>query len=329
MFSAKLKIQQPFATSFFEAAISGKDSKLAHAYMLTGSDIMSQYYLAIQVAKVLNCQTKTDIEYCTCTNCSWINQNRHPAVITISPVDYTYGNTDSKNSTVISVNQVRYLRSALSSSSQYHRVIIFTDAAEGKDYEKKAEILWKEYENILTPPPKSDSSASESDRQGWMPLPINFETFNPAAPNALLKTLEEPASNITFFFLTQDKENILDTIVSRCQTVPVRAGIIQKADASVVGSIFENFPPKDYAGALISAEKLLEYSKQESVDLADLLDSLQEYFRLIIHDNLSDQSLVSKLSSYIEKTEEAKRKLSSYVSAQAVADSLFLSLVNY
>jgi len=80
MFSEKLKTEQPFATKFFEAALNSKNGKLSHAYMLTGSDPMAQYNLAMRIAKILNCQNNASAD-CTCTNCNWIKQNRHPAVI--------------------------------------------------------------------------------------------------------------------------------------------------------------------------------------------------------------------------------------------------------
>jgi len=325
MFSDKFKLNQPIITQFFEAALSGS-FKLHHAYMFTGSDLMAQYYTSIQIAKILNCQNdKTHTENCICTNCLWINRNRHPAVITISPIDYTYGNKDSKTSTVITVNQARYLKEALSTSSPYYRVIIFTDAAEDKTYEKKAELLWKEYEGILAPPALENSS--EYDRVSWLPLPIKQETFNPATLNSLLKTVEEPEDRVIFFFLTKDKEDIIDTIVSRCQILPVKT--IQKPiiNLEIFSRISDSFPPKDHAHALLVSEKLIEISKQESINTEDILDSLQEYFRGLIESNADNRILSLKFMNYIQKIEKAKTELTHYLSPQIVLESLFLGFI--
>ena len=38
MFNEKIKINQPFATKFFEAALNLDNGKLSHAYIFTGSD---------------------------------------------------------------------------------------------------------------------------------------------------------------------------------------------------------------------------------------------------------------------------------------------------
>ena len=160
MFNEKFKKNHQFETNFFEAAInSASSSRLSHAFLLSGSDSVAQYYLAIQVARFLNCE-KDNLDDCECVNCSWISQNRHPAVITISPIDYTYGNKDGKSSNVISVGQARYLKKELANSSQYHRIIIFTDAVEGNEYERKFKLHYKNYEELSSPP--GDNSEKES-----------------------------------------------------------------------------------------------------------------------------------------------------------------------
>lgn len=49
------------------------------------------------------------------------------------------------------------------------------------------------------------------------------ESLTAASANALLKSLEEPPSGVTFILLGTTREAILPTIVSRCQVVPFRA----------------------------------------------------------------------------------------------------------
>jgi DNA polymerase-3 subunit delta' len=45
------------------------------------------------------------------------------------------------------------------------------------------------------------------------------EDFTPAAANALLKPLEEPAASLTWILVTTQRANVLPTIASRCQSV--------------------------------------------------------------------------------------------------------------
>jgi DNA polymerase-3 subunit delta' len=49
-----------------------------------------------------------------------------------------------------------------------------------------------------------------------------FEEATISAANALLKTLEEPASYVVLVVLATDADTLLPTIVSRCQQVPLR-----------------------------------------------------------------------------------------------------------
>ena len=47
------------------------------------------------------------------------------------------------------------------------------------------------------------------------------EKLNPSAANTMLKFIEEPEDNIIGFLITTNKENVLDTIKSRCQIINV------------------------------------------------------------------------------------------------------------
>lgn len=48
---------------------------------------------------------------------------------------------------------------------------------------------------------------------------MNSEKLNVSSANTILKFLEEPEEGILGFFLTNNKENIIDTIKSRCQII--------------------------------------------------------------------------------------------------------------
>lgn len=344
MFSEKLKTEHPFATKFFEAALDSKNGKLSHAYMLIGNNPMAQYNLAMKIAGVLNCQTRLanskqgeaadewiassqalrNDDVCTCTNCNWIKQNRHPAVITISPIDYCYGNEGGKPKTEITIAQSRYLKQALSTASQYHRVIIFTDAEEGKEQESKASALWEKYKGELAPP---CVDMTDDIRENWIPKPLKRNIFDSAAANALLKSIEEPSKNITFFFLTKDKEDMIETIVSRTQVVPVLSQNRETPDLSILENFFKVFPPKNYAEAMTYSERLLEVAKENSCTEEDLLIIMQEYMRRLLKANAENKAVSAKIIKAIEKIQQAQDQITNYVNTQAVFDSLMIGLI--
>ncbi len=53
-------------------------------------------------------------------------------------------------------------------------------------------------------------------------LLLRFGEATASAANALLKTLEEPPARVVLVLTAQDAENLLPTIVSRCEIIPLR-----------------------------------------------------------------------------------------------------------
>ena len=117
-----LSDKYPFLTNYFTQALTTKDRALPQSLLFYGNDLESQYVLAKEIARILNCKSdKTDS--CECINCKWIREETHPAVLTISRVDNKPEDDDSK--TVISIKQSQMIKESLVSSSEFHRVYIF------------------------------------------------------------------------------------------------------------------------------------------------------------------------------------------------------------
>lgn len=64
----------------------------------------------------------------------------------------------------------------------------------------------------------------------------NAETMTIAAANALLKTLEEPTENSIIILLTNERDTLLPTIISRCRLFEIRPpsgnGLLEELDSS-------------------------------------------------------------------------------------------------
>jgi DNA polymerase-3 subunit delta' len=61
-----------------------------------------------------------------------------------------------------------------------------------------------------------------------------FEEATTSAANALLKTLEEPPSYVVLVVLADDADNLLPTIVSRCQQVPLHPVSVDRIKEALV-----------------------------------------------------------------------------------------------
>lgn len=56
---------------------------------------------------------------------------------------------------------------------------------------------------------------------------INSERLNSSSANTMLKFIEEPEEGIIGFFIANNKENVIDTIRSRCQIISNNYGVIE------------------------------------------------------------------------------------------------------
>ncbi|MDD3594302.1 MAG: hypothetical protein PHX18_06720 [Candidatus Gastranaerophilales bacterium] len=315
MIDEALKTKFKAASDFFERAFL--KNKLSHAYLFTGNNSFAQYAFALNIARMLNC-TGDKTDKCDCLNCQWVNANRHPAVITVSPVDFYEVNKDSKPKTVITVEQARFLNKELSKSSEFHRVIIFTSAKEGNEYQALSENMRKLF-NVPEP-----ALSGEVKERFWHPVPLDYMTLPGTTANTLLKTIEEPNSNITFFFLTKSTEDMLPTIVSRCAQVHISSNGCALPDSSLADEILADFPPKNELEAIYLAEKVMSLSKMHEIPLVRILDMLQRRFVQTLHNDLTYSR---KLTALIQAIETAKLQLNSYVNPDSVLETMFINFM--
>ncbi len=64
-------------------------------------------------------------------------------------------------------------------------------------------------------------------------LVLRFEEANAAASNAMLKTLEEPPGKVILLLTAKGAENLLPTIVSRCEVIKLRPLSIEQTSAGL------------------------------------------------------------------------------------------------
>lgn len=334
MFSEQLKAEQPFATKLFSAAI--QSNHLAQAYLFSKAQPIVQYHFALELAKVLNCTNKVNGEPCnTCTDCKWISKNSHPAIITISPVDFIPNKTDladqkegtqskgkrTKNS--IKVDQARLLRKTLASTSKFHRVVIFTGATDEKLPPEEMDALWLHYTSRVCPP------ESSTGRDLWVATYLNHYSFPPEVANLLLKTIEEPFGRILFLFITRDADDMISTIVSRCQVVPLlrqKEMIVEPVE--YLQEIASYLPPQNELDSITIAKKLLAFSKTEQIAIEKLLEYIEMLYRKQLIKNIDHQYAAKNFIRQINHIETTKNMIKNYVNPQSALISMLNNLIN-
>lgn len=248
-----LSDKYPFLTDFFENSIANE--KLAHSLLFYGNDLNSQYTIALEIARLLNC-TGDKSDNCQCLNCKWIREGSHPAVLTISPKDSKPEDDTSK--TVISTKQAEMVRNAIVTTSDYHRVYIFCDRDD------------------------------DNNIKG-----LNQFNLQDAAANSLLKSIEEPSENIKFIFLAQDKSDLISTIVSRCQCFFVPSKIRQDYNYESVENLFKNYWEIPRSDVFKLSQKLVDLSSE--IPANTILEQMQNYILTVLKSNTNSCEFVQDI----------------------------------
>jgi len=298
-----------YLSNFFETAVS--QNRLFHSIILYGSNNFVQYAMALEIARQLNC-LEDKREDCQCRNCRWIRDNKHPAVMTISKID---NKTDSSK-TVISEEQINMVLDTLFNSSDYHRVFIFCDA----DIKKLSQSENEEYLEFISSGFNLPQEVNED--KIWYPSGINTSCFSSVAANAMLKSIEEPSTDVTFIFLTNNKDDLLQTIVSRSQAFYMADSKYTKYSCDFFKDYFSKYPYFNKDSALDFAQSLFSFQTENNLEPIYIIDCIQYYLTELLKANSNNHVLVKKIFKDIEKTEQSKKMLSSYIKEQTVYEDL-------
>lgn len=321
MFEKILKNKYKYLTEYFEAAVKNETHHLPHSIILYGLDTLAQYFFALNIAKILNCK-KTKEYDCTCTNCKWISENRHPAVVTVSKWDYKPSNDDTKK--VISVAQVRNIKNMISNTSNFHRVFIFCDIETNELSPQQKKTLEVFSDCSFKFPPNENG-----EERSWFPLPLTNITLPEITANALLKSIEEPPENVTFIFLTRDKNDLISTVVSRSQSFHVPSFSIQDFSNTFIDELMQDYPCADPIMAIQKANKFLIYSEENNINLQYLFCSMQDFLQRMIILNSANKEIFFKTKQDILHIAQAQKELSSFVDERNLCEALFLKFAIY
>ena len=230
-----LSDKYPKLANYFTQAINNTSKPFPQSIIFYGNDIEAQYTFAREISRLLNCLNDKSDD-CQCLNCKWINENKHPAVMTFSKVDNKPDNDDSK--TVISVKQAAIIKEKLVNASDAYRVFIFCDKDENNNVSG-----------------------------------LNQTNFQAETANSLLKIIEEPQPRITFIFLTRNLDDLLPTIISRSQCFFIPQIKEQNYDYSLIQNIFTNYWEFERKNVFDISQNLQDLTKTYSI--ITILEAMQ------------------------------------------------------
>jgi len=199
---------------------SVRGERVSHAQLFSGAEGTGTLPLAIAYAQYVACTNRQASDSCgECASCKKYHKLIHPDLHFVFPVIKT-----KKFDKPVSDNFLDEWRQMIgqnpyfTSAQWFERIGV--DNAQGMIYAHQSDDIIR----------KLNLKSYESDYKVmiiWLP-----ERMNVTCANKLLKMIEEPPVKTLFILITENEEDIISTIRSRCQLItipPIEAGILEKA----------------------------------------------------------------------------------------------------
>ncbi len=238
---------------------AARENRVSHALLFHGPPGSGKFPLALAFAQYLNCSDRGLEDSCgVCPSCSKAERFIHPDIHFVFPV-VTGSKPKPEPESDLHIDKWRlYLEAKPYPDLQSWLSFL-------KAENKQAQIFKKEAESILH---KLHLKAYESDYKVvliWLP-----EKMNHTAANKLLKIIEEPPDKTIFLMVAQSTDEIIPTILSRCQLVKVN----KIPDGVLATGLSERFPEQEQIikgiirqadGDYLAAMNLIESDEQNKI----------------------------------------------------------------
>lgn len=238
-----------------------ESGRLPHALLFHGPAGSGKDAMAIELARVLNCERGGDAACGECPSCEMMDSLRHPNLRLVFPLPAR--DDESSPLDKFTPEEMEEVNAQIDekAANPYHRILI--PKASGIKVSSIREI-------------RRDASFRAQGKGRLVVIISEAERMNPNAANALLKTLEEPGGDMLLVLTTSQRDALLPTIRSRCQLIrfdPLRPedirvalmrrhGIeegIAEAAARMASGSFGDALDMALAGQVVTREEVLEY----------------------------------------------------------------------
>lgn len=234
-----------------------KDNRLSHALLFQGSNGYGTLGLAIALSQYIFCEDRSAIDSCgNCPSCLKTQKLIHPDLHFSFPVN----SADGSSGKVGSDDFISQWRTIIGESSYFD----LKQWNERIGIEKKQSLIKVEESKAIM----KKLSLKSFEAKHKILIIWSAEKMNGEAANRLLKLIEEPAEDTLIILLSENTEQIIQTIRSRTQVInvlPIREAEIEKAMIKT----FETSPEqaiqvaRQAEGDLIRAERLLHRQHEE------------------------------------------------------------------
>lgn len=237
--------------------------RLSHAQLIVGPEGSGTLAVALAYAQYINCTDKRDGDSCgVCSSCRKIEKLIHPDLHFVFPVAATA--SISKNP--VSDNFIdKWREFVLNNPYQtLNEWLTFIDVEN-----KQGGIQKSESSEIIRKLNLKTYEAEYKIMLIWM-----AEKMNETCANKLLKILEEPPAKTVFLLIAENTEYMLQTILSRTQTV--RLGKIDEQD--IADAIAAHYPDSPIAPDALA--KVAQGNANKAIQMATGEISTTHFFTL-------------------------------------------------
>ncbi|HEY9777344.1 MAG TPA: hypothetical protein V6C81_26515 [Planktothrix sp.] len=307
VFHSQLIDRQPFATELFSSAV--RQGKLAHAYLLVGRAEKEKWDIAREMACFLNCANVKE---------------------------------GCQNNCLLTIGSRQYEQIDISKFCQNCRWIW-----EGKHPQAWLTLVSDTTKSGKIPVEKARQLSDELAKESQFTRIVVIENaaqdkFHRPAANALLKTIEDPKVNCVFLLFARSADEVLATVVSRCQVVPLQTTEI--IGASIFKRDLSGYPQE----TIDLARECIDHHirRKDSQALARLLDFSRRFQELVTDEfvgadaidllvtlelqHIGERAIANpRISNYLKKlldlSQSSKEQLDHYVSPKVAMESFALS----
>ncbi len=244
------------------------NDKVGHAILFSESEGYGALSIAIAYVQYLMCQAKVGGDSCgSCAACNKISKLIHPDLHFAVPVNSTKTQPPPVSDHFITEWREQVIANSYFSEQEWYDKIKMGNKSGLINVHEAAQITRK-----------LNLRAFEGGKKFiimWLP-----EKMNQEAANKLLKLIEEPPPETYVFMVSQSPENIIPTIISRCQLFKL-APIEREALAVELEQEFdldreEAFFWARISGGSLSKARALITEEEKSSNFKDSVDELLE-----------------------------------------------------
>jgi len=196
-----------------------EQERVAHAYLFHGPDGVGKRAVALAMARALECRNRAAVPCEDCTDCRKTRRMVHPDVHVLFP--YPKG-TDEEDV----AERIQRLGENPYAAVDFVRRPSLSDPSETSNKQVMYHIQ-RVQDDLLRP-----MSFRPSEGPYKVAMITDAELMNESAANGFLKLLEEPPPQTVFLLTSNRPEQLLPTIISRCQRLrfdPIHAESIESA----------------------------------------------------------------------------------------------------